>query len=161
MRSSSLVLQGQHPTADSLKDLHYTNMLVQESMRLYPAAWSIGRIAVEDVTIGGYEFKAGEAITMSQYAVHRDPKWYDNPNEFRPERFADDLLKRIPAYAYFPFGGGPRVCIGNNFALMEAVLLLALIGQKYKFRLVEGTVVEPEPLITLIPKNLMMTVHTR
>jgi cytochrome P450 len=155
------VLNGHAPTYESLKELTYTRMIIQESMRLYPAAWSIGRIAKEDVVIGEYEFKKGEWFMMSQYAVHRDPKWYKNPDEFIPERFEGDFLKTIPTYAYFPFGGGPRVCIGNNFAFMEATLLLATIGQQFKLDLTEGAVVEPEPLITLVPKGLQMRVRKR
>lgn len=155
------VLNGSDPTSEALKALTYTTNIVQEAMRLYPAAWSIGRIATEDVEIGGHPFKKGELLMMCQYAMHRNPKWYDNADQFIPERFETDLLKRIPSYAYFPFGGGSRVCIGNHFALMEAVLLLAVIGQQYRLMLEKGTVVEPEPLITLHPKNLVMKIEKR
>lgn len=100
---------------------------------------------------------------MSQYVMHRNHRYFDNPDEFIPERFEGDLLKRIPTYAYFPFGGGPRVCIGNNFALMEAALLLATIAQRYRLRLeTPDQKVEPEPLVTLRPKNgLPMRVEKR
>ncbi|MER3483773.1 MAG: cytochrome P450, partial [Meiothermus sp.] len=100
---------------------------------------------------GGYFVPAGTDLQMSQWVVHRDPRWYENPLEFRPERWADGLEKRIPKYAYFPFGGGPRMCIGNNFALMEAPLILATVAQKYRLRVLEEPVLEPS--ITLRPKH--------
>ncbi|QRG68483.1 cytochrome P450 [Brevibacillus choshinensis] len=148
------VLGGKLPTVEDLPQLTYTSLIVQETLRLYPAAWTINREVVEEVEIGGRMYQPGETLMMSQYVMHRDERFYENPNEFIPERFAGDLLKQIPAYAYFPFGGGPRVCIGNNFALMEAALLLATIAQRYRMRLAQANqVVEPEPLVTLRPKN--------
>lgn len=150
----SQVLNGRLLTVEDIPNLPYTNMIVQETMRLYPAAWTINREVVEEVEIGGHTYQPGETLMISQYVMHRNRRYFDDPDEFVPERFAGDLLKRIPAYAYFPFGGGPRVCIGNNFALMEAALLLATIAQKYKLSLAEpNQVVEPEPLVTLRPKN--------
>lgn len=151
------VLDGRLPTVEDLPRLSYANLIVQETLRLYPAAWMINREVVEEVEIGGHTYKPGDTLMMSQYVMHRMEKYYDDPDAFRPERFEGDLLKRIPAYAYFPFGGGPRVCIGNNFALMEAALLLATIAQQYKLRLAEPEKqVEPEPLVTLRPKNGLM-----
>lgn len=157
------VLQGRPPKAEDLKHLPYTNHVIWEAMRLYPAAWAVNREVADEVEIGGYNFQPGETVLMSQYVMHRNPKYYDNPDGFVPERFAGDLLKRIPQYAYFPFGGGPRMCIGNNFALMEAGLVVAAIAQKYKLRLAENhPPVVPEPLITLRPKNgIRMTVQAR
>lgn len=148
------VLGDNLPTVEDIPQLTYTNLIVQETLRLYPAAWTINREVVEPVEIGGHTYQPGDTLMMSQYVMHRDARFYDEPDSFRPERFAGDLLKRIPAYAYFPFGGGPRICIGNNFALMEAALLLATIAQRYRMRLTSpDQVVEPEPLVTLRPKN--------
>ena len=99
----------------------YTEQVVTEALRLYPTVWLLGREAIEPTEVGGYRVPVGMTVFMSQWVVHRDPRWFDDPEAFRPERWADGLAKRIPRYAYFPFGGGPRICIGNNFALMEAV----------------------------------------
>lgn len=157
------VLEGRKPTAQDVPNLVYVNQIVQESMRLYPAAWMINREVVEEVEIGGYTFKPGETLMMSQYVMHRDPRFYDEPDRFKPERFGDDLIKRNPQYAYFPFGGGPRICIGNNFALMESALLLATIAQQFRLKRNEHEPkVEPESVVTLRPKNgLSMTIHKR
>ncbi|GED29784.1 cytochrome P450 [Brevibacillus centrosporus] len=148
------VLGERLPAVEDLPELKYTNLVVYESLRLYPAAWTINREVVEEVEIGGHTYQPGETLMMSQYVMHRDERFYENPDAFIPERFATDLLKQIPTFAFFPFGGGPRVCIGNNFALMEATLLLATFAQRYQLRLAEpGQIVEPEPLVTLRPKN--------
>ncbi|MBO8170285.1 MAG: cytochrome P450 [Bacillaceae bacterium] len=148
------VLGNRLPTADDVSRLTYTRQVIQESMRLYPAAWIIGREALREVEIGGHSFDKGDTLLMSQYVMHRNPKYYEQPDRFMPERFAGDLLEKNPPFAYFPFGGGPRVCIGNHFALLESTLLLAVIGQKFKLRLIDNHhPVEPEPLITLRPKN--------
>lgn len=157
------VLGDRLPTVADIPRLTYTNLIVSETLRLYPAAWVINREVVEEVEIGGHTYQPGDTLMMSQYAMHRDERFYDDPEAFLPERFAADLLKRIPPFAYFPFGGGPRVCIGNNFALMEAPLLLATIGQRFRLRLAEpNQAVEPEPLVTLRPKNgLPMRVEMR
>lgn len=155
------VLGGRPATYEDYNKLTYTHLIIQESMRLYPAAWVVGRTVDEDVQIGDYQFSKGQNVSMSQWAMHRNPAYYDRPDEFLPERFDGDLLKRIPSYAYFPFGGGPRVCIGNNFALLEAALVLATVGQRYKLVLEDADQLEPEPLITLRPKNLRMRVVKR
>lgn len=157
------VLEGRTPTVDDLAKLDYLQLLIWESMRVYPAVWAINREVVDEVEIGGHPFRPGDTIMMSQYVMHRNPQYYERPEEFRPERFEGDFLKTIPQFAYFPFGGGPRVCIGNNFALMEAALVLATVGQRYKLRLAEGhPPVEPEPLVTLRPKpGLTMVAEAR
>ncbi len=121
-------------------------------MRLYPPAWGMARVAIEDVEIGGYPIPKGCGVSLAQWVVHRDSRWFEAPEEFRPERWEGDLLKRLPRFAYFPFGGGPRQCIGNNFAVMEAGLLLASIAQRFRIRLVEGHPVVPMPSITLRPR---------
>jgi cytochrome P450 len=146
------VLAGRAPSLDDLPKLVYTNHIITESMRLYPPAWGTARTAIEDHEIAGYSVPKGSGVSFAQWTMHRDARWYDAPDEFRPERWEGDLLKRIPRFAYFPFGGGPRQCIGNSFALMEAALTLATIAQQYRFRLVEGHPVVPLASITLRPR---------
>ncbi|HEY2459775.1 MAG TPA: cytochrome P450 [Candidatus Acidoferrum sp.] len=147
------VLAGRLPTLGDLPNLRYTGHVVTESLRLYPPAWGMPRLAIEDVEIGGYTVPKGSGVTMSQWVVHRDPRWFDQPDEFQPERWAGDLAKRLPRFAYFPFGGGPRQCIGNSFALMEAALILATIAQRFRVRVLPDCPVVPLPSITLRPKN--------
>jgi cytochrome P450 len=147
-----LVLNGRTPTLDDLPSLRYTDRVITESMRLYPPAWGMARVAVEDTEIAGYKIRKGSGVTVSQWAVHRDPRWFDAPLEFRPERWEGDLAKRLPRFAYFPFGGGPRQCIGNTFALMETALVLATIAQHYRFNLVPEHPVVPIASITLRPR---------
>jgi len=146
------VLAGRAPSLDDLPKLVYTNHVITESMRLYPPAWGTARTAIEDHEIAGYAVPKGSGVSFAQWTVHRDARWYDAPGEFRPERWEGDLLKRIPRFAYFPFGGGPRQCIGNTFALMETALTLATIAQQYRFRLVAGHPVVPLASITLRPR---------
>jgi cytochrome P450 len=147
------VLGGRPPRADDLPRLCYTERIVKESLRLYPPAWVIARVAVHDCEIGGYPVRAGTSLAMSQWVMHRDPRYYDRPSEFDPDRWTDDFAARLPKYAYFPFGGGPRVCIGSSFAMMEAVLLLAAIAQRYHLALAPGHPVKLWPSITLHPEN--------
>jgi cytochrome P450 len=111
----------------------------------------IGREATRELELGGYRVKKGTTIFMSQWVSHRDPRWFPEPEEFRPERWEDGLAKRLPKYAYYPFGGGPRVCIGNTFALMEAAILLATVGQRYRFTMTDDAVIDVNPQITLLP----------
>jgi cytochrome P450 len=147
------VLEGRLPTLADLPRLPYTENVVNEALRLYPPAWMLGRESTEPVELGGYRIPRGMTIFMTACVIHRDPRWYDEPDAFRPERWADGLLHRIPRYAYFPFGGGPRICIGNNFALMESALVLATIARKYRLRLAPDAVVEPLPSMTLRPAH--------
>ncbi len=155
-------LGGRSPSVADLPQLRYTEMVISEAMRLYPPAWAIGREAIQDCEIGGYPVPAGTTLMMSQWVMHRDARYFDHPEAFRPERWADGLATRLPKYAYFPFGGGPRLCIGHAFAMMEAVLLLATIAQKFRLRLVPGHPIEPWPSITLRPKHgLKMMLHER
>ena len=147
------VLGDRAPSLDDLPRLAYTGHIITESLRLYPAAWGMARLVVEDHEIAGYPVTKGMGVAMAQWVVHRDPRWYDAPEEFRPERWEDDLLKRLPRFAYFPFGGGPRQCIGNTFALMEATLILATIARKFRLRLVANHPVVPLASITLRPRH--------
>ena len=146
-------LNGRTPTLDDLPQLTYTSQVLSESMRLYPPAWAIARLAVEEHELGGYPVPKGTGIAAASWVVHRDPRWYDHPEQFIPERWEGDLLKINPRFAYFPFSYGPRQCIGNNFALMEANLILATIAQRFRFRLVPGHVVVPLASITLRPRH--------
>ena len=140
------------PSLENLPRLPYAGNVITESLRLYPSAWGLARIAVEDHELAGYPVKKGMGVAMAQWVVHRDPRWYDQPEEFHPERWEGDFAKRIPRFAYFPFGGGPRQCIGNSFALMEATLILATVAQKYRLRLVPNHPVVPLASITLRPR---------
>ncbi len=126
------VLGDRLPSAADLPRLSYTGHVVRESMRLYPPAWAIGREVVEPFEVGGYRLAKGTQLLISQWVLHRDPRWFVEPDAFRPERWADDLLRRLPKGAYIPFGDGPRVCIGNHFAMMEAVLILATLAQRHR-----------------------------
>jgi len=140
-------------TLDDLPKLVYTGHVITESLRLYPAAWGMARLVVEDHEIAGYPLTKGMGVAMAQWVVHRDPRWYDAPEEFRPERWEGDLIKRLPRFAYFPFGGGPRQCIGNAFAVMEATLILATTARKFRLRLAPGHPVVPLASITLRPRH--------
>ena len=147
------VLGDRAPALDDLPKLAYAGHVITESLRLYPAAWGLARLVVEDHEIAGYPVTKGMGVAMAQWVVHRDARWYDAPEEFRPERWNDDLLKRLPRFAYFPFGGGARQCIGNTFALMEATLILATIARKFRLRLVANHPVVPLASITLRPRH--------
>jgi cytochrome P450 len=147
------VLGGRPPDVADLPRLPYTDAVVTETLRLYPTVWLLGREAIEPCEVGGYPVPVGRTIFMSQWVLHRDPRFFDEPLSYRPERWLDGLAKRLPRYAYFPFGGGPRICIGNAFAQMEAVLLLATIARRFRLRLEPGAVVAPVPTMTLRPKG--------
>jgi cytochrome P450 len=147
------VLGGRSPTPDDLPHLPYTDAVIAEAMRVYPPVYLIGREATTDLELGGYRVRRGTTIFMSQWVSHRDPRYFPDPEAFRPERWLDGLARRLPKYAYYPFGGGPRVCVGNTFALMEAAILLATVGQKYRFTLDPDPPVGLDPQITLLPSN--------
>ncbi len=147
------VLSGRTPTVADLAQLPYTKMVIEESLRLYPPAWGMSRHAVADDEIRGYRVPAGTEVAVVQYVTHRHPDFWENPEAFDPERFTPERSAGRPNFAYFPFGGGPRLCIGNTFALMEAQLILAMIAQTYRLRLVPGQTIEPEPIITLRPRR--------
>ena len=146
------VLNGRAPNVEDMPKLTYTANILTESMRLYPPAWGMARLVKEEVEVAGYKLVPGNGVACAQWVVHRDARWFDEPERFLPERWEGDLAKRLPRFAYFPFGGGPRQCIGNSFALMEATLILATIAQKFRFKLVEGHPVKPLASITLRPQ---------
>jgi cytochrome P450 len=136
-----------------LMRLSYTEKVVKEAMRLYPPAWGLARTALSDCEIGGFKVPAGANVVMSQWVMHRDPRFYAHPEQFDPDRWSSESAQRLPRFAYFPFGGGPRLCIGASFAMMEATLLLATIAQRFQLRLVPGHPVVPVPSITLRPRH--------
>ena len=146
------VLGGRLPTVADLPRLTYTERVVTESMRLYPPAYAMGRQAVRATEVGGLPVARGVIAVLPTWVVHRDPRWFHEPDAFRPERWEDERTRRLPRYAYFPFGGGPRQCIGNAFAMMEAVLLLATVAQRFRLSLVPGQRVTPTPYVTLRPE---------
>lgn len=147
------VLHGRPPALQDLRNLPYTEMVIKESMRLMPPVWSISRVNWEATEVTGYSFPPGTGAQILIYCVHRNPDIWDKPNEFIPERWAEDSIDDIPKYAYIPFGGGPRICIGNSFATMEANLLLATIAQRYRLHLIEGVEIVPQPFITMFPRD--------
>jgi cytochrome P450 len=147
------VLNGRSPCVQNLPRLLYTERVVKEAMRLYPPAWAIVRNSLKDCDIGGYRVPTGATVMMSQWVMHRDPRYYDQPEQFNPDRWLDGHAKGSSKFIYFPFGGGPRTCIGASFAVMEAVLVLAAIAQKYHVRIAPDFPVEPLLTITLRPKH--------
>ncbi len=154
------VLGGSPPTVTDLPKLNYTRMVIEESMRLYPPAWIVSRNTIADDEIGGYRVPRGTTVMLCSFITHRHPGFWEEPERFDPEHFSAERSNGRPSYAYFPFGGGPRVCIGNGFAMTEAQLVLATVAQRYRLKLLPGHPVEPHPLITLRPRHgILMTAH--
>ena len=152
----------QHLRAERIDELPYLRMVLQETMRLYAPIIGINRIARVDDELLGYHIPANSYVWLSAYITHRHPKFWEHPETFDPERFTPERSVGRPSYAYFPFGGGPRLCLGSNFALMEAMLIAATIAQSYQLHLVPGYQVEIEPVVTLRTKHgLLMTLERR
>ncbi len=147
---------GRLPTFEDLPRLAYTEMVFSEVLRLYPPAYVVLRMAVNSQKIGNYPLPAGSSILVSPYVTHRNPAYFDNPEQFNPDRWTPEFKAKLPKYAYFPFGGGPRLCIGEPFAWMEGVLLLATLGQKWRLRLLSKPPIPIKPLITLRPAAQIM-----
>lgn len=147
------VLGGRLPSVADLPQLCYTEKVIKESMRVYPPVWIITRRVVQDLTIGGYSVPAGTSLALSQWVMHHDPRYFDQPHEFNPDRWTDDFTRQLPKFAYFPFGGGPRICLGAQLALLEAELLLAAIAQRFRLILASPAPVKLWPALTLHPEH--------
>jgi cytochrome P450 len=156
------VLGNRTAQPEDLESLPYLDAVIREALRLYPPAYIVGRQAIEPFELGGYSFPAGTTLLMSQWIMHRDPRYFSEPHAFRPERWLDGLAARLPAHAYFPFGGGPRRCIGQGFAMMEAALVAATLARKFCFELLPEQSIKADPLITLRPRGgIRMKIHRR
>ncbi len=147
------VLEGRAPGLGDLPKLTYCKQVMEETMRLYPPAWAIGRQTIADDEIGGFHVPKGSDVMLSPYITHRDPRFWDNPEGFDPERFTPEAVARRNKFAFFPFAAGPRQCIGNAFAMMEMQLVLAMVLQKFRVDLVGGQQGVAEPRVTLRPKD--------
>jgi cytochrome P450 len=154
------VLQGRAPSADDVPRLPYTRAIVAESMRLYPPAWTLGRRALEDYHWAGHDIPRDSLVLMSQWILHRDARFWPEPGRFLPERWQSDPKDR-PRFAYFPFGGGNRVCVGESFAWTEAIIVLATIAQGWRLPLDADHVIEPQPLITLRTRHGVRAIPQR
>jgi cytochrome P450 len=146
------VLEDRTPSVEDMPQLEYTKKILTESMRIYPPVWAVIRLAIKDCEIGNTRIPKDSVVLMSQYVLHHDSRFFENPEDFLPDRWTDEMQKNLPQFAYFPFGGGIRRCIGEQFAWMEGILLIASIAQKWQFQLVPNQTVQFEPLITLRPK---------
>jgi cytochrome P450 len=144
--------ESRSPTADDIPKLQYTEKVLRESMRLYPPVWTIGRHVENDYSVGEYTIPAGSSILMSQYVMHHDPRYYEELEEFNPDRWTEEFKNHLPRFSYFPFGGGIRGCIGEPFAWMEGVLIIATIAQKWTMHLIPSQRIKLDPAITLRPK---------
>ena len=153
MTAEAAFLNGRSPEYEDLMKLRYSRMVVEESMRLYPPVWTMGRTAVNEDEIGGHRIAAGSEILIFPYITQRHPKWWQDPDAFRPERFAPENSSERPRYAYLPFGAGPRTCIGLNFAMTEIMVVLTMILQRFRLKLaIDPAEVRPDPSVTLQPK---------
>ena len=156
------ILQGRTPTYEDLPNLKYTRMVIDETLRVYPSVWSIARTPIVVDEIDGYEIKPGVNVVLVPYITHRHPAFWNDPEKFDPERFSPGRSANWHPFAYFPFGGGPRLCIGNSFALMESTLILAMITQRFHLELVADQMVESQPVVTLRPRyGIQMMLHQR
>jgi cytochrome P450 len=156
------VLGGNAPTFDSVPQLCYTEMVFTEAMRLFPPSWALARFVTKDYHVGGYTIPTDSVVIMSQYVVQRDPRYFPDPGVFDPERWRPEAKAARPRYSYFPFGGGPRRCIGESFSLMQGILLIATLAQRWRMQLVRNHPVKLEPVVTLRPKyGLMMELEQR
>jgi cytochrome P450 len=155
------VLNGRLPDATDLTNLPYTNAVVKEALRLYPPGWAFGRLAVEDCRVGGYDVPKGAFLFASPWVVQRDPRWYEQPLAFKPERWASEEMARLPKFAFFPFGGGQRMCIGHAFATTELALVLATVLPRFRIACLPGHRVEPFPSNTLRPRYGIQAVLQR
>jgi cytochrome P450 len=147
------VLEGRLPNVSDLRSLTCAERVIKESMRLYPPAWAIARQVIKDFELSGYRIRAGANVVMSQWVMHRDSRFFSDPESFEPNRWLTKQCQKLPKFAYFPFGGGPRQCIGASFAMMEAVLLLTTIAGRFHVHPLAGGPVIPLPSFTLRPRE--------
>ncbi|MCW3053408.1 MAG: Cytochrome, partial [Chthonomonadales bacterium] len=156
------VLAGRQPTDADVTNLPYTRQVLAESMRCYPPAWVVGRRVIADYQIGEVTLPAGSICMISQYVTHHDPRWYPDPMRFDPDRWTPEAQEQRPKFAYYPFGSGPRVCIGEGFAWMEGILLIATLAQRWRMRLVPEQKIALQPVVTLRPRyGMQMTLERR
>ena len=156
------VLAGRTPTYEDLERLPYTRMVFEETLRLFPPAHAISRQALADDEVGGHQIRRGTVVTISPYVTHRNPRLWEAPARFEPERFTPARVRARPRYAYLPFGAGPRACVGSAFAMMEGRLVLAMLAGRYRLRLAPGHPVEALGRITLKPRyGLRMVLEPR
>jgi len=151
------VVGDREPTGQDLMQLKYTRWTFEETLRLYPPAWVIGRFSKEDDVLGGCRVPKGTYVLMSPFILHRHPAYWEDPERFDPERFTPERTQQRPKLAYVPFGAGQRQCIGNNFAMMEVQVIAAMVLRRFKLELVSGQMPQPEPLLTLRPKGAVPT----
>lgn len=161
LEEEKTILNGENPTVENLRSLEYTRMVIDEALRLYPPVWVIGRQSTGDDKLGEYDLPANTNCLIPVYYIHRDPRHWDDPLAFKPERFSKENSKGRHKFVYFPFGGGPRLCIGNNFALMEMQVIIPMIVRAFKMTKPEGFKFEKEPLITMRPNPHMTMVLTK
>jgi cytochrome P450 len=147
------VLGGRQPILEDIPNMRYANAVLLETLRLYPPIYGVGRESISACEINGYVLPSGTSVYVVPYVIHRDPRWFDAPEVFRPERWLNGLSKDLPRFAYFPFGGGPRLCIGQAFAMQESILVLSTIAQQWRLQLVSDTTVDIAPALTLRPKS--------
>jgi cytochrome P450 len=158
----AVVLAGRPPTLADIPQLYYAEAVLLESMRLYPPIFGIGRESIAGCDLGGRVLPAGTNVYIAPWVIQRDPRFFEEPDRFRPDRWLDGLAKRLPRFAYFPFGGGPRLCMGQQFAMLEAVLILSTIAQQWRLDQAADTTVDLVPALTLRPKHgLRMQLHHR
>jgi cytochrome P450 len=160
-REVDTVLGGRLPTAEDVKQLPLMQQVLKETLRLYPPSHMQARTVLQDVVLEGYQLRKGDALILSPYVIHRNEQYYPEPESFRPERFTPEQEKQRPRHAFMPFGGGPNVCIGNHFAMLEANLLMAMMMQQVRFELLPGQRVVPAPTLSLQLANFHVKVHRR
>jgi len=150
------------PGFSDLRSMGYTAQVIDETMRMYPPAWLLDRKAIEDDEVGGYTINKNQDIFCFTYGMHRNPEYWENPDTFDPDRFSEENKKKHVPHAYMPFGAGPRLCIGNNFAMMEMQLILSMFSKRYRFEVLSDQNITVQPLITLRPRNgIKVKVHKR
>ncbi|MGA8876537.1 MAG: cytochrome P450 [Candidatus Korobacteraceae bacterium] len=156
------VLAARIPAMEDIPSLTFTEKVIKETLRLYPPAWSVARTAIHEFELDGYQIPDGSNIVMSQWIMHRDSSFFPDPDKFDPDRWGTPACQNLPRFAYFPFGGGPRQCVGASFALTEALLVLATVVRRFRLVPVDQQPVAPVPSLTLRPKDpILMRIEAR